>query len=288
MSMLPMIRVAAIATAIGVASLALPARADAPITVTYQDNNPWAQEVGSVTRMNHAIDYTVAVAANKTLQINLITPNPNIFFKVTDNGHGKPLIDTYNTGTKTWSAPNASATSYTIQVYIQPDAIGRDETAKYALQVGQYGASDMRPETTKVTFEAGKPWVQTVGTLDAQVTGRDYDVAIAAGESVAVNLIAHEPAVQFKVMDSASRTVLVDSATSHMANWSMPVTTAADFIVTVYTDPAAVPPGQRLGYALQIGHYVQQAAAPAPAGSAATPPASPPASSPPAASSSQR
>lgn len=271
MSLFPLIRIAVFATTIGMAAIALPAFADTPIAVTFQDHNPWAQEVGSVTRTDSSHDYTVAVDAGKTLQINLVTRNPNVFFKVTD-GSGKLLLDTYTTGATTWSTPNAAAMTYAIHVYIQPDAIERGDEAKYALQVGQYGQADMQVAATTVTFEAGKPWVQTVGTLDAQGTARDYAVAIPAGETLAVNVISREPKVHFKVTDKTTGQTLVDSAQSGVTQWSAPVAAATEFIVTVYTDPATMPPGTRVGYAVQIGHY-KQAGAPAAAGTVATPPA---------------
>lgn len=275
MSMPALFRTAAFAAAVGAAILALPAFADAPIAITFQDHQPWAQEVGNVTRTDSSHDYSVAVAAGQTLQINLVTRNPNVFFKVA-NGNGKQLIDSYTTGATTWSLPNTTAGTYSIHVYIQPEAIERGDTAKYALQVGQYGQADMQVPATTVTFEEGKPWVQTVGTLDAQGTARDYAVSIAAGEMFAVNLISHEPKVHFKVVDKTTGQAIMDNAQTGVTQWSMLVTTPTDFIVTVYADPAAMPPGTRVGYVAQIGHY-KQASAPAAAGTAAPPPAASPA-----------
>lgn len=280
MSLPASIRAALITAAIGFAVVAQPALADAPVAVTFQANNPWAQELGSVTRTDSSHDYAVTVGAGKTFQINLITRDPNLYFKVTRADSRKPLIDTYTTGTRTWSTANAPAGNYLIHVYIQPEAIGADDTTKYALQVGQYDQADMQAATTAVTFEAGKPWAEAVGTLDAQGTAHDYTVSIPAGENLAVNLVARDAKVHFKVLDKASGKTLIDNAQSGATQWTTPVAVASEFTVSIYVDPAQMPPGSRVGYAVQIGHYAQAASAPAAAGSAAPPPAaSAPASS---------
>jgi len=274
MSPSPVCRSLIVAIAIAATGAALPAFADSSVTVTFQPNNPWTQEVGNVSRMDDSHDYTVAIAAGKTLQINLVTRDPNVFFKVRNDSQRKDLIDTLNTGATTWSTPNTDAATYTIHVYVQPDAMQRGEVADYALQIGQYGQSDMRAPTTTVTFEENKPWVQTVGTLDSQAAARDYAVAIAAGQTLAVNLVTRNPKVYFKVQDQATGTTLIDSATSSATTWSTPVEAAATYTVSVYADPAAVPPGAKAGYALQIGHYPQGNAQPATAGTTApSPPA---------------
>ncbi|HET7222917.1 MAG TPA: hypothetical protein VFI81_06955, partial [Rhodanobacteraceae bacterium] len=166
---------------------------------------------------------------------------------------------------------NKDPATYTIHVYVQPDAMQRGEVADYALQIGQYGQSDMRAPTTTVTFEENKPWVQTMGTLDSQAAARDYAVAIAAGQTLAVNLVTRNSNVHFKVQDQSSGKAMVDSAESNAPKWSTPVDTAATYTISVYADPAALPPGSRAGYALQIGHYAQNNT-PAAAGTAATPP----------------
>lgn len=247
------------------------ALADSPVTVTFQANNPWTQEVAGLTRRDSSHDYTVEVAAGKTLQVNLVTRNPNVFFMVKNDAQGQPLIDTLKTGATTWSTQNSTATTYTIHVYVQPDAMQRGETANYALQIGRYGQSDMQPATTTVTFEDHKPWVQAVGTLDAQSTARDYTVAIAAGQTLAVNLVTRNPKVHFKVENQASGQTLVDSATAGAAKWSTPVNAATNYTISVYAEPAALPPGSRAGYALQVGQYPQRNAQPTSAGTAATP-----------------
>jgi hypothetical protein len=272
MSSFRLFRCLTVAAALAATGAALPAFADSAVTVTFQPNNPWTQEIGKVTRMDNAQDYTVAIAAGKTLQINLVTRDPNVFFKVNNDTQDKKLIDTYQTGATTWSTSNTDAATYTIHVYVQPEAMQRGEVADYALQIGQYGQSDMRAPTTTVTFEEGKPWVQTVGTLDSQATSRDYAVAIAAGQTLAVNLVTRSPNVHFKVTDQANGQTLIDNATTATTNWTTPVEAAATYTISVYADPAAVPPGAKAGYALQIGHYAQGGNQPAAAGSAAAAP----------------
>lgn len=262
----------AIVFCIGVACLMPEAFAAAPVTVTFQPNVHWAQEVDALGAYDLQRGYTVAIETGKILQINLITRNPNLFFKIKDDTSGKQLVDTFKTGATTWSTTAAAApTTYTIDVYAQPLVLQPGEKAKYALQIGQYGQSDMRPETTAVQFEAGKPWVQAAGTLDSQGTARDYTVAIAAGQMLAVNLITHDPKVHFKVEDKTGTQTLVDSAKTAATSWSTPVNAATDYTISVYTDPAAMPPGSRAGYALQIGRYAQDAA-PAAGGSAGSTP----------------
>uniref|UniRef100_UPI002631241E hypothetical protein n=1 Tax=Mycobacterium sp. TaxID=1785 RepID=UPI002631241E len=62
-------RFAAAATlGIAAACLALPAFADSPVAVSFQANNPWTQEIGSVDRYNDSHEYSVQVEAGKTLQ----------------------------------------------------------------------------------------------------------------------------------------------------------------------------------------------------------------------------
>lgn len=273
MSSFRLFRCLIVTVAIAAIGTALPAFADSAVTVTFQPNNPWTQEIGKVTRMDNAQDYTVAIAAGKTFQINLVTRDPNVFFKVRNDTTRDDLVDTLNTGATTWSVSTTDAATYTVRVYIQPEAMQRGEVADYALQIGQYGQSDMRTPTTTVTFEENKPWVQAVGTLDSQATSRDYAVAIAAGQTLAVNLVTRNPKVYFKVENAGNGQTLVDSATSTTTNWTMPVDAAANYTISVYADPAAVPPGAKAGYALQIGHYPQGNTQPATAGSAAAAPA---------------
>ena len=272
--MSPFRRVPFIATAfvIGIAGagMAPAALASSPVTVTFQPNTHWVQEVDTLNRYDYNHDYSVAIEPGKILQINLITRDPNIFFKIKNETSGQQLVDTYKTGATTWSAPaGTAAATYTIQVYVQPDALQRDEKPKYALQIGQYGQSDMQVEATTVTFEPNNPWAQQVGTLDAQGSARDYQVAMAAGQTLAVNLITQNTNVHFKVLANGQK--LVDSADTHATSWSAPVAAAGTYTVNVYADPSALPPGTRAGYALQIGHYAQSETQAAPGGTAAAP-----------------
>ena len=134
-----------VSLAIAAACMSLPVFADTPVTVTFEARSVWAQEIGNVSHSGSAHDYTVAIAAGKTLQLNLVTRNPNVYFKVKDQTHDKPLVDTSTTGATTWSTPVVTATTYTIHVYVDPDTIERGQDAKYALQIGQYGAEDLQP-----------------------------------------------------------------------------------------------------------------------------------------------
>ncbi len=264
----------AIAVLAGIFAVALgfSAFASEPITVTYAANNPWAQEIGSITRDANQVDYTVAVAAGKTLQINLVTRNPNLYFKVRNDAHRRWLTDTLKTGATTWSTPVAEAATFSIEVYSQQGAIGVGETAKFALQVGQYGQQDFQPATTTVAFADHNPWAQFTGTLDATGIAHDYTVAIAAGQTLAVNLITPNPKIHFSVTDQATRQALVDNATTGVDKWTTPVATAATYTVKVYIAAADVPPGKSVGYSLQIGQYAQTGA-PAAATSAGGAPA---------------
>lgn len=242
--------------------------ASSPVNVTFQPNTHWVQEVDTLDHYDYYHDYSVTIEPGKILQINLITRDPNIFFKIKDETSGRQLVDTYKTGATTWSAPaGTAAATYTIHVYVQPDALQRDEKPKYALQIGQYGQSDMQIAATAVAFEPNNPWVQESGTLDSQGSARDYTADIAAGQTLAVNLVTQNPKVYFKV--AVNGLTLVDSATTHATQWTTPVATAATYSISVYADPAALPPGTRAGYTVQIGHYAQSETQAAPAGTAA-------------------
>ncbi len=263
------------------ASLSPVVHAAAATTVTFQANNPWAQEVATLDHYDASRDYSVAVAANKTLDIKLYTRNPNVFFKIVDATHDATLVDTMQTGATAWSAPIKAAATFMIRVYVDPAALERGDSAKYALQVGVYGAADMRPASTAVTFEPGNPWTQQVGRIDSGATAHDYTVTIAAGNTLQVNLVAKDTNLHFKVL-GADQTVLTDSATTAAATsaattttggttWSTPVTAAATYTIRVYADPASVPTGAAFGYALQIGQYPTNRTQPAPGASTATP-----------------
>lgn len=270
-------RLAALGFALAAASLAAPAFAATPVNVTFQANNHWVQEVDNVSHYDSSHGYAVSIGAGKILQVNLVSRNPNIFFKVEDTTQDKQLIDTYTTGATTWSTPPAAAAAnYLIQVYIQPAAIQQGDKAKYALQIGQYSPEDIKAPATAVAFADGNPWAQMVGSLDSSATAHDYNVAMAAGNTLQVNLIAHDPKVHFTVTDQATNQKLVDTASTGAATWSTQASAAATYTVHVYANAADLPPGQKAGFALQIGQFSTHAATgqAAPA-SAATAPAVP-------------
>lgn len=283
------LRSAAMGVSLGMAAacMSLPAFASTPVTVTFPANSVWAQEIGNLDHSDSSHDYTVAIAAGKTLQINLHSNNANVYFKVNDQTRDKQLLDSHETGVSTWSSPNATATTYAIQVYMDPGAVKRDETAKYALQVGQYGAADLRPPTTAMTFQANQPWSVQDGSLASGATAHDFTVSIAAGMTVKVNLVASNPQLHFKVDDQTHDKKLVDTSTTGANTWSESVATATTYTIQVYADPAAMPSGQQARFTLQVAQYgsgtaqptqpagATTAAPPAAATSASTPSASP-------------
>jgi hypothetical protein len=284
MSRIPFLRSTALGVGLGMAAacMAPPASAASADTVTFAANSVWAQEIGNLDPTAVAHDYTVAIAAGKTLQLNLLSNNANVYFKVTDQTHGKELLDSHKTGASTWSTPNATATTYTIQVYLDPAAVKRSEVAKYALQVGQYGAADLQPPTTAVTFQPNQPWAAEQASLAAGATAHDYTVSLAAGTTVSVHLVANNPQVHFKVQDPTHQQ-LVDTGTTATNTWSAPVATATTYTIRVYADPAALPSGQQAPFTLQVGQFVAGAAQPAGAATAAAPAAAASASLTPAA-----
>ncbi|MBN8736086.1 MAG: hypothetical protein J0H27_07435 [Xanthomonadales bacterium] len=271
MSPFPHPRSIFIAAVLGMAGacLGLPVAASQAVAVTFQAGNPWTQEVGSVSHEDASHDYTVTAEAGKTLQVNLVSRDPNIFFTVKNQDDRNALVDTMKTGATTWSTQNAAAATYTIRVYVQPEAMPRGSVSKYALQIGQYGAQDLQPATTEVAFQPNNPWAQMTGSVNAEATSHDFTVALDAGKTLQVNLISQNTNLHFKVDDLSSNKTLVDTAEAGTNTWSAPVASATNFRIRVYIDPAAVPPGTSAQYALQVGQYAS--AAPAAAGTAAQP-----------------
>lgn len=253
------------------ACVSLPALADAPVAVTFPANSVWAQEIGNLTHADSSLEYTVVVAQGKTLQLNLLTRNPNVRFKVKDDTSGKLLLDSGKTGETTWTLPNAAAATYAIRVYIDPAAIPSGNTAKYALQVGQYGAEDLQVPSSAVTFEAGKPWAQQAVTLSPGATAHNFTVAIAAGMTMKINLISDNPRLHFKVTDQGHDQALVDTSTTGQNTWTESVATATNYTIQVYVDPAATAPSGQTGFVLQVGQYASGNTLPAAATTAATP-----------------
>ena len=248
-------RALSVGVGLAAACMSLPTLADEPIAVTFAANSVWAQEVGNLTRSDDSLDYTVAVAAGKTLQLNLLSRNPNVFFKVEDQSRDKVVLDTRRTGESTWSTPNATATTYAIRVYIDSAALKYDQTAKFALQIGQYGAEDMQSPATAVTFEDGKPWAQREGMLTSGAPVYNFTVAIAAGMTIKVNLVSSNPELHFRVNDQTHDKKLVDTSATGVNTWSESAAAATNYAIQVYVDPAAMPAGQKARFTLQVGQY---------------------------------
>lgn len=124
------------ALALGVVAFASPALS--ANAISFSPGNPWSQTIGSLSKTSHFDDYTVTTDAGKTLQINLISRNPNLFFRVLPPDSQKPLVDTSKNGATTWTTkPDATAT-YTVRVYQDPATVASGDITKYALQVGIY------------------------------------------------------------------------------------------------------------------------------------------------------
>lgn len=119
------------------AMIAIPASpARAADAISFAAGNPWSQTIGDVSKTSDFHEYTVTTNAGKTLQINLISRNPNLFFRVLSGDSRKPLVDTVNNGATTWTTkPEANAT-YTVRVYEDPATVSGNDVTKYALQVG--------------------------------------------------------------------------------------------------------------------------------------------------------
>lgn len=272
MSRFPLLRRTAMGMGLGMAAACMtpPAFAATPDTVTFPANSVWAQEIGHLDQTDSSHDYAVAIAAGKTLQVKLISNNANAYFKVTDQSRGQEVVDSRKTGTSDWSTPNAAATTYTIHVYMDPAAEKRAETAKYALQIGQYGVEDLRPSTTAMTFQANNPWTQAAGSLAAGAATQDFTASLAAGTTVSVHLTSKNPQLHFKVQDS-TRNQLVDTSTTGTNAWFAPVAAAATYTIEVYADPAALPSGQQAPFVLQVGQFAAGSAQPAGTATAAPP-----------------
>jgi hypothetical protein len=262
---------------LAVACVSLPVFADTPVNVTFAPNSVWAQEVGSLDRFNKSVDYTVAGVAGKTFKLNLLTRSPNVQLKVKDQNRRKAVLDSQKTGDTSWTTVNATDTTYTIQVYIDPAAVPSGETVKYALQIGQYGVEDFQAPATAVTFEPGKPWAVQSWILGADATSQNFSVAIAAGMTVKVNVISSNAKVHFKVDDQTHGKPLVDTATSGAETWSQSVGAATTYKIQVYVDPAAVASGQKAQFTLQVGQYASGGGQPEKLASASS--VAPPASS---------
>lgn len=121
------------------AMIAIPASpARAADAISFAAGNPWSQTIGDVSKTSDFHEYTVTTNAGKTLQINLISRDPNLFFKVLPADSRKPLVDTMSNGETSWSTQPASDAEYTVRVYAEPDMMPSNVTSKFALQVGVF------------------------------------------------------------------------------------------------------------------------------------------------------
>jgi hypothetical protein len=125
----------ALAAALAMA-VATPAMCVEPISFT--PGNPWTQTIGSVTKTSSYQEYSFTADAGKTLQINLISRNPNLYFKVLSADSRKPLVDTMSSGETTWTTKPGTDATYTVRVYQDPATAASGDVTKYALQVGIY------------------------------------------------------------------------------------------------------------------------------------------------------
>ena len=121
------------ALALAIASPALCAE-----TISFSPGNPWSQTIGSISRSSSFQEYTVTADAGKTLQINLISRNPNLYFRVVPADSRDPLVDTMKSGATSWTTKPETNETYTVRVYQDPSTIATGDTTKYALQVGVY------------------------------------------------------------------------------------------------------------------------------------------------------
>lgn len=125
----------ALAAALALA-VATPAMCVEPIS--FIPGNPWTQTIGSVTKTSNFQEYSFTAGGGKTLQINLISRNPNLYFRVVSADSRDPLVDTMKSGATTWTTKPATNETYTVRVYQDPSTIATGDTTKYALQVGVY------------------------------------------------------------------------------------------------------------------------------------------------------
>ncbi len=127
-----------LAAALAAGALAMPQPSLAADAISFTPGNPWAQAVGSISKSDDYHEYTVHASGGKTLKINLISRNPNLFFKVLPPDSHTPLVDTMSNGATSWSIQPAADIDYTVRVYVEPDMIPSNEVSKFALQVGVF------------------------------------------------------------------------------------------------------------------------------------------------------
>lgn len=127
-------------TIFGLAAMsAIPvAPAHAADAISFAAGNPWSQTIGNVSKTSDFHEYTVTANAGKTLQINLISRNPNLFFRVLPADSRTPLVDTMTSGATTWTTKLEADATYTVRVYEDPATVSGNDITKYALQVGVF------------------------------------------------------------------------------------------------------------------------------------------------------
>jgi hypothetical protein len=112
--------------------------------VTFEAGKPWAQRDGLLDSGAPVYNFTVAIAAGMTVKVNLLSDNPGLHFKVTDQTHDKALVDTGTTGASSWTESVATATNYVVEVYVDQAATPPAQT-RFVLQVGQYASANPQP-----------------------------------------------------------------------------------------------------------------------------------------------
>lgn len=126
----------ALAAALVGGAFAMPDSARAADAIAFTPGNPWAQAIGTITKSDHYHDYSVHATGGKTLKINLISRNPNLYFRVQQAGSRDALVDTETSGETSWSTQPATDTDYNVHVFAEPETLSSGDTSKFALQVG--------------------------------------------------------------------------------------------------------------------------------------------------------
>lgn len=125
-------------TLCAVLALALGSPAFCAEPISFSPGTPWSQTIGTVSKGDNFHEYTVTADAGKTMQINLISRNPNLYFRVLPADSRKPLVDTMTSGATTWTTKPETNETYTVRVYQDPSTVASGDVTKYALQVGIY------------------------------------------------------------------------------------------------------------------------------------------------------
>ncbi|MGN6314317.1 MAG: hypothetical protein ACTHMO_11250 [Rhodanobacteraceae bacterium] len=121
-----------------VLAMALGSPAFCAEAISFSPGSPWSQTIGTVSKTDNFHEYTVTADAGKTMQINLISRNPNLYFRVLPADSRKPLVDTMKSGATTWTTKPEANETYTVRVYQDPSTVASGDVTKYALQIGIY------------------------------------------------------------------------------------------------------------------------------------------------------